>query len=189
MLGHDPSPKLRNQPLLEGYLSRICERISASAAILIHNNGQIISRSGNMNEENFPIMAALISAIASAAKSMSGIDEDKIGREFPARISCESEDTSLYVVAVDEDIWLATLYRQPLNPGQIRMEVRRHATSLGQLLQSHISEPQESAFIQEEKKPSTKAGATLPPSFVDKSSLFENITDDEIDNLFNGAEV
>ena len=117
--------------------------------------------------------------MASASQSLGQLGDEEGNGEIPTRISSESASIGLYGVAVNEDFWLATLYDQPLNPGLFRMKVRRYAATMAGL---GVNLP--SQWQSEGASHLDKTGVNLSPG-SDSSTLFENITDDEIDNLFD----
>lgn len=153
--------------------------LSAKAVLLLREDGQVLARSGWIEEEEIPVMAALVVAMAAASRPLSQLgDNEETGALV--RIHCESEHTGLYVLPLLNGLWLATLYDQPLNPGQFRMKVRRHAEMLKKtgILVPGTEEPLENSA------PSSRV--TLTPRYRENSALFENITDEEIDRLFKG---
>jgi hypothetical protein len=88
---------------------------------------------------------------------------------------------------VAHGIWLSVLYDQPLNPGHFRMNVRRYADLLARL---GVQLPEQWEVTER----GASAGANLPPvsSTVDKTTpvkptLFGEISDSEIDDLFVNA--
>lgn len=168
-----------SQPSLQSVVQRMSHELSAKAVILLHSSGQIIAKSGWMEEENFPTIAALVAAMASAGSSLGALGDEEGKGEIPTRFSCESESIGLYSVAVNEDFWLATLYDQPLNPGLFRMKVRRYAATMAGLGVNLPKQWQSEGASQFENP-----GVKLPPANPASPTLFENITDDEIDNLF-----
>lgn len=164
--------------------------LGTKAVILFHESGQIIYRSGWMEEPHFPAMAALAAAMIAAGKSLSGLGEKQ--NNSPKRFACDSDDIGLYTVAVGPEHWLAALYDQPLNPGQLRMKVRRYAETFARL---GIERPEQWEMAESS---GAEAGVSMAPvepessAPVEKvteknSSLFSNITDDEIDRLFENA--
>lgn len=177
------------QPSVRGLVEKMSHDLSAKAVILLHENGQVLQRSGWIEDSDYPSMAALVVAMIAAGKSLGRLGEAFPGS--PSRFSCDSESAGVYTVGVANDIWLAVLYDQPLNPGQFRMKVRRFAELLAKL---GVSRPQQ----WEEVEMGPTAGANLPPVSsrtvggpenltAKKSSLFVNITDEEIDQLFENA--
>lgn len=152
--------------------------LKAKAVVLLHNSGQVIHKSGWIEDNEFASMAALVAAMTSAGKTLGMLGEDT-DKGAPTRFHCESEAIGLYAVAVNEDYWLATLYDQPLNPGQFRMQVRRYGEALARL---GVALP-----AQWEQDEIPEKSASLAPGIRQKATLFENITDDEIDSLFDEA--
>lgn len=150
--------------------------LQAKAVVLLHNSGQVICKSGWIEDNEFASMAALVAAMTSAGSTLGKLGEDS-DKGAPSRFHCESETIGLYAVAIDKEYWLATLFDQPLNPGLFRMKVRRYGENIARL---GVQLPE-----QWEKENDTDFGATLPPSGHQKDTLFENITDDEIDSLFD----
>lgn len=177
------------QPSLDSLIQRMNTELSAKAVLLLHENGQVLYRSGSIEESHYPAMAALIAAMISAGRSLSSLGEAFSGS--PSRFGCDSEEMGLYTVAVNEQYWLAALYDQPTNPGLIRMKVRRFADTFARL---GLTKP----LQWEVQESDSVAGASLPPAGMksaltfekvtqEDSSLFANITDEEIDRLFEDA--
>jgi hypothetical protein len=174
-------------------LQRLAEEISATAVLLLHETGQVLHQFGSLGSGEFPAMAALVSAMIATGKSLGGLGP---AFESPRRFACDSDDMGLYTVSVEEEIWLVALYDQPLNPGLARMKVRRCAEACSRL-GTEVPEQGEIEAPAPAKALSSPVGATLPPSrqpdtlsqekITGNSSLFTNITDDEIDRLFEDA--
>ena len=183
MLGNEPFTA--EQPSVQGLVDRACNELSAKAVVLLHEDGQVLQRSGWIDENDYPTMSALIAAMIAAGKSLSRIGEAALGE--PSRFACDSEASGLYTVGVAHGILLSVLYDQPLNPGQFRMKVRRYAELLARL---GVSKPQQ----WEVTETVTSAGAVLSPvSYPEaktapvKPTLFADISDSEIDELFENA--
>lgn len=154
--------------------------LSAKAVLLLHENGQVLSRSGWMDDSEVPVMAALVSALTATSRSLRQLGDTEESDESPVRIHCESDATGLYVVSLGGPYWLSTLYDHPLNPGLFRMKVRRYAETIRKFAHSLPGDvPLPDGVV--------SAGVSLTPE-SEKSALFENITDEEIDNLFAGSE-
>jgi hypothetical protein len=114
------------QPSLPSLIQRMSHELNTKAVVLFHESGQILYRSGWLDETHFPTMAALAAAMIAAGKSLGKLGEATAG-DSPTRFSCDSDEIGLYTVAVGPEHWLAALYDQPMNPGQFRMKVRRYA--------------------------------------------------------------
>ncbi len=176
------------QPSAQSVLQRMGHDLSAKAVLLVHENGQVLERSGRVEEREYPAMAALVTAMIAAGKSLSLIGESFRGS--PTRFSCDSDSMGLYTVAVTNSIWLAVLYPQPLNPGLFRMKVRRYSETLARLgvERAHEWEAIRPGHPGANLSPEVIGATTEPENFTqDKASLFGNITDDEIDKLFENA--
>ncbi len=177
------------QPALESLIQRMSHELAAKALVVLHENGQVLYRYGWIEENEHLHMAALVAAMIAAGKSLGQLGENFPGN--PSRFGYDSESRGLYTVAVTSEIWLAVLYDQPLNPGKFRMKVRGYAELISKL---GVQQPQQWEVPQSDTSPR----ATLPPvSSVKgtsseiltsaKSSLFADISDDEIDKLFENA--
>ncbi|HEY8278666.1 MAG TPA: hypothetical protein VIH99_03525 [Bdellovibrionota bacterium] len=187
MLTNDGFPP--EQPSLQSLVERISEELSAQAVLVLHENGQVLYRSGWADDNEYPAMAALVAAMISAGRSLGSLGDNFSGA--PSRFACDSDRMGLYTVAVTPEVWLAVIYDQPLNPGHFRMKVRRYSEMLARL----GVQRQDQWEVTENGIP---AGATLPPVTAEStgpaeritgpdSSLFANITDEEIDELFENA--
>lgn len=165
------------QPAVQGLVQRMSHELQAKAVVLLHSSGQVICKSGWIEDGEFASMAALVAAMTSAGSTLGRLGEDS-DKGAPSRIHCESETIGLYAVAINQDYWIATLYDQPLNPGLHRMKVRRYGESLARL---GVQLPEQ----WEKEEDEGYFGDTLAPGGRQKDTLFENITDDEIDSLFD----
>ncbi len=185
----------RIQPALESVLARLGEEISARAVLLLQEDGQVLHSAGTLSENETPVMAALLAAMIATGKSLGNLGEAFPDR--PNRFACDSEWSGIYLVAVEPGIWLSTLYDQPLNPGKLRLRVRQTAAICAQLgVRKAVSGgAQKSSDLPKVTYFDTNSGAkTTPPVATytptpekiteNNSSLFTNITDDEIDRLF-----
>ena len=175
------------QPSLQGLIQRMSHELNAKAVLLFNDHGQILGRSGWLEDAHFPAMAALAAAMISAGRTLGELGDNP--EESPTRFSCDSGSTGLYTVSVGAGRWLTTLYDQPLNPGQMRMRIRKYAETFAQIEEESTLR----AFESDENR--QLFGATLSPvepeistplgKLTEKdSTLFGNITDDEIDRLF-----
>lgn len=150
---------------LERILNTMQSALKARAVLFLRRDGQVIAREGELAEQKVPHMAALISAMAAASESVAELagkskDDPRLSLEFPA--------SGLYAVAVGKEHWVAVLFEGVLNPGQLRMRTRQFGEEIEKL---HFKD----SFIIEDK---------VTPVQGAKATLFENITDEEIDGLF-----
>jgi hypothetical protein len=182
-----------DQPSVQGLIERACTELSAKAVLLLHENGQVLQKSGWIDDNEYPAMAALIAAMIAAGKGIGNLSDSNVGS--PSRFACDSEAAGLYTVGVAHGIWLSVLYDQPLNPGQFRMKVRRYSELLARL---GVQQPEQWELPQNGTASMPEDGATLRPVSsreattpeiltAKNSSLFANISDTEIDELFENA--
>jgi predicted regulator of Ras-like GTPase activity (Roadblock/LC7/MglB family) len=157
---------------LEHTLNRIHNDLSARSVVLIREDGQVIGRQGTIDDDSVAPLAALVAAMAAASQSVA-----KLAQEEPhaSRLSLEFPTSGLYAVAVDAEHWLAVLYEQALNPGLVRMQIRRAGAELSRLQFT------DTFMI---ASPGAPASSKLTPLEDSAPKLFENITDAEIDGLF-----
>lgn len=167
-----------HQPSVQSLVQRMSHELQAKAVVLLHSSGQVIFKSGWIEDNEFASMAALVAAMTSAGKTLGTLGED-LDKGSPTRFHCESEAIGLYAVGIGEDYWLATLYDQPLNPGLFRMKVRKYAENMAKLGVALPAQWEQNEVVAE--------SASLAPELRQKATLFENITDDEIDSLFDEA--
>jgi hypothetical protein len=173
-----------HQPSVQSLVERMADELGARAVVILHDSGQVVHHYGWISDSEFPTIAAMIAA----SKSLG-----QLGENFPSSpnlLSCDSDAMGIYTVAVKQEIWLAVLYEQPLNPGQFRMKVRRYAALLARI---GISVPEQwehhetNAAGRIVAPASNFAGVTMEKITVENSSLFANITDQEIDDIFAKA--
>lgn len=147
---------------LERVLGQMQVELKARSVIFLRSDGQVVARQGELAEHRIPQMAALVAAMAAASESVAELagkprEESRLSLEFPS--------SGLYAVAVGPDHWVAVLYEGVLNPGLLRMQVRRFGQQIERLEADN---------------------AKVTPVSHNSGFLFENITDDEIDGLFGG---
>ena len=191
---------LAEQPSTKGLLERMTEELILKAALFLHQDGRILSFAGSLNYADYPLLATLVAAIASAGESLRSLGTTD---ESLNRIYLESDANSLYLTRVGTQSFLVTYGSSPVNPGLHRMQVRRYAETLAKL---EAGSPKTDVVLAQipleslaKPSPSTTAltnfgtslrnsrdaGATLRPVSISTERLFENITDDEIESLFD----
>lgn len=169
------------QPSAQSLVERMSHELGARAVVVLHENGQVIHRYGWVSDNDYPTMAALISAMIATGKSLGQLGENFPG--VPSRFACDSEEMGLYTVSVAPAIWLSVLYEQPLNPGQFRMKVRRYSQLLSKL---GVHQPQQWEKPGDSLAPVQSSRQGNPEKITaENTSLFADITDEEIDNIFD----
>lgn len=157
---------------LEHTLDRIRSDLNARSVVLIREDGQVMGRQGSLDESSVAPLAALVAAMAAASQSVAQLAQEDASA---SRLSLEFPSSGLYAVAVGAEHWLAVLYEQALNPGFVRMQIRRAGNELAKL---QFTDTLMMA------SPTTSMSSKMAPYEELAPPLFENITDDEIDGLF-----
>ena len=149
------------EELLE--IVRICEVLqkdsNARAVLLIDKNGQAIAQAGDVQELD---VTSLSSLTAGNVAATGGIAQLLAEKEFSGQFH-EGEKTNVHISIVGQRVILVVLFDERSSLGLVRLRVRKAAVELMGTLE-----------VMEQK---SKSGA--------QASVFSEITDDDIDNLFN----
>lgn len=183
------------QPSVTALIARAHSALGTSATILFHRSGQILAKNGTIPEEDYPTVAVLVAGMVAAGQSLSRLMGENQDADY--QLSHGTSGGGLYAVRINEDFWVFAVYREVLNPGLFRMQMRRLAHEVA----DHLKAPE--GWLTEDIQmsgPTVRRGDTEPKasfdSVVDKGAktpppekngpkLFENITDEEIDQLFD----
>ena len=133
---------------------------NALAILVIDKNGQEIARSGQT--ENLDI-TSLSSLFAGNVAATGGIAKLLAEKEFSGQFH-EGEKTSIHISLVAQRAILVVLFDGRSSLGLVRLRVRKTAEALTQIFEAVV------------RKMSQGGGRT---------QVFGEITDDDIDNLFN----
>ena len=144
-------------------ITRICEGLhkdsNARAVLVIDKNGQAIAQAGEVQELD---VTSLSSLTAGNVAATGGIAQLLAEKEFAGQFH-EGEKTNVHISIVGQRVILVVLFDERSSLGLVRLRVRKAAAELTGTL-----------AVMEEK--SKKGG---------QPSVFSEITDDDIDNLFN----
>ncbi len=141
----------------------ICDRLArdanAKAVLVIDKNGQPIAQSGETDQLD---VTSLSSLTAGNVAATGGIAKLLAEREFAGQFH-EGEKTNIHISIVAQRVILVVLFDERSSLGLVRLRVRKASDELTRILDALIK----------------KASAANAPS------VFAEITDDDIDNLFN----
>jgi predicted regulator of Ras-like GTPase activity (Roadblock/LC7/MglB family) len=141
----------------------VCDRLSrdanAQAVLVIDKNGQPIAQSGETDHLD---VTSLSSLTAGNVAATGGIAKLLAEREFAGQFH-EGEKTNIHISIVAQRVILVVLFDDRSSLGLVRLRVKKASEELTRILESLIK----------------KASASNAPS------VFAEITDDDIDNLFN----
>lgn len=139
--------------------------IRQDGVVLYHNNdlGNSLSKSS---------IGALLGGVWQASRALSEfIPENKNDEIF--RLSFDTSSKGIYILPIkvyEEELFLGLIYFDEVNPGLVKNKIRDMANSLSEYLHYELE-------AQLSKKPAKSSSRKV-------DFLFENITDDEMDKLF-----
>src|SRR5688572_17287019 len=144
-------------------ISHICDVLqrdsNSKAVLVIDKNGQSIAQAGDTDHLD---VTSLSSLTAGNVAATGGIAKLLAEREFAGQFH-EGEKTNIHISIVAQRVILVVLFDERSSLGLVRLRVRKASDELTRILDSLIK----------------KAASANAPS------VFAEITDDDIDNLFN----
>jgi len=144
-------------------ISTICENLhreaNTKAILVIDKNGQAISSAGEVEQIDVTSLSSLTAGSVAATGGIAALLSEK---EFAGQF-LEGEKTSYHVSIVGQRVILVVLFDGRSSLGLVRLRVRKASLELNGVLETMVK----------------KAAAGSQPS------VFAEITDDDIDNLFN----
>src|SRR5690349_9714129 len=144
-------------------INRICEVLhrdsNAKAVLVIDKNGQAIASAGEVESLDVTSLSSLTAGNVAATGGIASLLAEK---EFSGQFH-EGEKTHVHISIVGQRVILVVLFDQRSSLGLVRLRVKKAAVELVRVLDELIR-----------KSASDKSSAVLA-----------EITDDDIDNLFN----
>jgi predicted regulator of Ras-like GTPase activity (Roadblock/LC7/MglB family) len=145
-------------------INAVCEQLhldsNAKAVLVIDKNGQAMAAAGEVEHLDVTSLASLIAGNIAAAGGIASLLSEK---EFAGQFH-EGERTKVVYTVVDGRLILVVLFDDRSSLGLVRLRVKRAGGELVKILVRIIEKSQ---------------SPTGAPSVLDE------ITDDDIDNLFN----
>ena len=144
-------------------ISNICDVLqrdsNAKAVLVIDKNGQAIAQSGEVEQLD---VTSLSSLTAGNVAATGGIAQLLAEKEFAGQFH-EGEKTNVHISIVGARVILLVLFDERSSLGLVRLRVRKAAVELTHVLEVLVKKSESSA----------------------QPSVFAEITDADIDNLFN----
>ena len=144
-------------------ISHVCDVLqrdsNSKAVLVIDKNGQSIAQSGEVEHLDVTSLSSLTAGNVAATGGIASLLSEK---EFAGQFH-EGEKTNVHISIVGARVILVVLFDERSSLGLVRLRVRKAATELTKVLDTLIA----------------KSAAGNQPS------VFAEITDDDIDNLFN----
>ncbi|HTJ42235.1 MAG TPA: roadblock/LC7 domain-containing protein [Kofleriaceae bacterium] len=142
---------------------RICETLhkdsNAKAVLVIDKNGQAIAQAGEVEHLD---VTSLSSLTAGNVAATGGIAQLLAEKEFAGQFH-EGERTNVHISIVAQRLILVVLFDERSSLGLVRLRVRKAATELTSVIDVLVKKSESSS----------------------QPSVFAEITDADIDNLFN----
>ena len=144
-------------------INRICDVLhrdsNAKAVLVIDKNGQAIAQAGDVQELD---VTSLSSLTAGNVAATGGIAQLLAEKEFAGQFH-EGEKTHVHISIVGQRVILLVLFDERSSLGLVRLRVRKASSELVGVLETLVKKSE---------------SASQP-------SVFAEITDADIDNLFN----
>lgn len=146
-----------------GQINHICEVLhrdsNAKAVLVIDKNGQAMASAGDVHELDVTSLSSLTAGNVAATGGIASLLAEK---EFAGQFH-EGEKTNVHISIVGARVILLVLFDERSSLGLVRLRVRKAAAELTNVLEVLVKK--------------SEAG--------NQPSVFAEITDDDIDNLFN----
>jgi predicted regulator of Ras-like GTPase activity (Roadblock/LC7/MglB family) len=144
-------------------ISSVCETLhrdaNATAVLVIDKNGQTIATAGEVEDLDVTSLSSLTAGNVAATGGIASLLSE---REFAGQFH-EGERTNVHISIVAGRVIMLVLFDERSSLGLVRLRVRRAAKELSEILEALARKNEAS----------------------NQPSVFAEITDDDIDNLFN----
>ena len=144
-------------------INEICEGLhgdaNAKAILCIDKNGQAIASAGEVDSLDITSLSSLTAGNVAATGGIANLLAEK---EFAGQFH-EGEKTNVHISIVSSRVILVVLFDERSSLGLVRLRVKRATANLTAVLEMVIKKTEDSST----------------------SSVLAEITDDDIDNLFN----
>ena len=145
------------------HISLVCERLAreanAKVVFLVDKNGQLIAASGDIDNVDTTSLASLTAGNIAATGGMAKLLKEQ---EFATQFH-EGEKANIHIQLVGNRVVLVVIFDSKSSLGLVRLRVKKASEELNHIFESLLKKVQE-------------PGADSP---------FAEITDEDIDNLFN----
>jgi predicted regulator of Ras-like GTPase activity (Roadblock/LC7/MglB family) len=144
-------------------INEICQALhrdaNAVAVLVIDKNGQSIAAAGEVEHLDVTSLSSLTAGNVAATGGIATLLQEK---EFAGQFH-EGERTNVHISIVGGRVIVVVLFDERSSLGLVRLRVRKASGALGDVLEVLVRK--------------SESGAS--------ASVFAEITDDDIDNLFN----
>lgn len=146
---------------LEKEVERLKNESGATAAFLVDKNGQLIATSSSVSEYDTTSIAALVAGNVAATDGLAKL----LGEKEFSLLFHEGENEQIHISLILKTIILVVIFDESTSIGLIRLRVKNFISKM---------------------EASLKASFTSPEKGTE--NIFEDISDDEIEKLFDSQE-
>lgn len=146
--------------LITGVIERLVKEANAKAIFLVDKNGQLVANCGEMKNVDTASLASLAAGNIAATGGLAKLLGEK---EFPVHFH-QGERDNLHISLVGERTILVIVFDERSSLGLVKLRVKKASDELA------------TVFEKIKKKMNQPSGVESP---------FADITDEDIDNLFN----
>ena len=140
-------------------VDRLVKEANAKVVFIVDKNGQLISAAGDVDNIDTTSLASLTAGnIAATGGIAKLLRENEFATQFH-----EGENANIHIQLVGNRVILVVIFDSKSSLGLVRLRVRKASDELNRIFDALLSKGQEPG----------------------KNSPFAEITDDDIDNLFN----
>ena len=143
---------------IQAIVDRLVKEANARVVFIIDKNGQLISAAGDAEQIDTTSLASLTAGNIAATGGMAKLLRE---REFTTQFH-EGENANIHIQLVDNRVILVVIFDKKTSLGLVRLRVKKACESLSSIFEALAN----------------KAGEP-------GQAPFGEITDDDIDNLFN----
>jgi predicted regulator of Ras-like GTPase activity (Roadblock/LC7/MglB family) len=140
-------------------VGKLVQAANARVVFVIDRNGQLIAAAGDVDELDTTSLASLTAGNIAATGGMAKLLREN---EFATQFH-EGKDAHIHIQLVGNRVILVVIFGAQSSLGLVRLRVRKTTEELNEIFEQMASRPQDSQ----------------------QSSPFAEITDEDIDNLFN----
>jgi predicted regulator of Ras-like GTPase activity (Roadblock/LC7/MglB family) len=144
---------------IQGIIDTLVQAANASVAFIIDKNGQLIAAGGDSSHIDTTSLASLTAGNIAATGGMAKLLREN---EFTTQFH-EGENANIHIQLVDNRVILVVIFDKKTSLGLVRLRVKKTSEQLVGIFQTLA------------KKSASGPG----------NAMFAEITDDDIDNLFN----
>jgi predicted regulator of Ras-like GTPase activity (Roadblock/LC7/MglB family) len=143
---------------IQAIVDALVKSSNASVVFIIDKNGQLISAAGDSEQIDTTSLASLTAGNIAATGGMAKLLRE---REFSTQFH-EGENANIHIQLVDNRVILVVIFDKKTSLGLVRLRVKKSSEQLGEIFHTLAQKAQDSG-----------------------QTPFAEITDDDIDNLFN----